>query len=386
MLSFLWPTGLNYFGQLGRSFDPDVAMKPNIVRLPFRGSIIAVATGGSHMLVVDDRGVAWSCGRNTYGQLGYGQRDNERHPELNKVSLLPNVKVQQVAAVENFSLLLTKDEMVLSCGDSGNGSLGLGDRCMPDPVIAPSQVFFKKNVKIMGQGHVEILSIGAKNDSAWAITQGGDLWTWGANDSMQTGHSNEHADEKDRIVAPLKLDLEDGWKARVFSGSEKHSLLLVEVQETESEKAATVPAWVCCACTTPNPEGATKCVACTAAKPHTTSFANSSFFVNSTAASTEPTAAATGLEAPLDASGTRDSAPTMDAPTPTKGAATGSKAQLDASGTRESAPTMDTSARSSKSLALPTTETTVATRRSARLNNRRRKLEDCHAHRDKPFK
>ncbi len=67
----VWTLGLNTDGQLGRTTSY-LAYAPNPVPAPVReaGKVVAVAASGQHSAVLNIDGAAWTFGRNSYGELG----------------------------------------------------------------------------------------------------------------------------------------------------------------------------------------------------------------------------------------------------------------------------------------------------------------------------
>ncbi len=65
------------------------------------------------MLLLDDKGSAYSCGQNSYGQLGYGNKTNERdHPK--KIESLTNIiKI----VVGHYHSSCIDEKIIFICGD-----------------------------------------------------------------------------------------------------------------------------------------------------------------------------------------------------------------------------------------------------------------------------
>lgn len=82
--------------------------------------ITMVAAGGGHSLALDQDGSVWAWGDNDYGQVGDGTHDPRWKPIL-----VPGVtRVRQVFAGYNHSVALLEDDSALAWGDNNLGQLG----------------------------------------------------------------------------------------------------------------------------------------------------------------------------------------------------------------------------------------------------------------------
>ena len=83
-----------------------------------------LACGGSHILLLNDKGQVYSYGNNCkYGQLGLG--DVQSIDEPTRISSLGNVVVMEMACGDNHSLLVSQDGNVYSFGNGKYGQLGM---------------------------------------------------------------------------------------------------------------------------------------------------------------------------------------------------------------------------------------------------------------------
>ncbi|HHM04491.1 MAG TPA: hypothetical protein ENJ19_01950, partial [Gammaproteobacteria bacterium] len=132
--------------------------------------VTAVAAGEEHTLALDEAGLVWSWGDNSYGQLGDGTTA-PRHSPMLVAGLGPAVAV---AAGARHSLALTAEGRVWSWGSNEYGQLGDGSttsRSTPQAIAGLS----------------DVVEIGAGRYHSLARTRDGRLWTWGANFSGQLG-------------------------------------------------------------------------------------------------------------------------------------------------------------------------------------------------------
>lgn len=118
--------GNNYKGSMGMGHeqsDKEFFVPTQIERLSDITNIFT-ALGGSTFFL-DKSGNVFSCGSNSYGQLGLGNRSNQYTPK--RIESLNNEVVEQIVCDEKSTYFLTSSNTVYSCGGNEFGQLGLGD-------------------------------------------------------------------------------------------------------------------------------------------------------------------------------------------------------------------------------------------------------------------
>ena len=160
--------GANSFGQLGTG---DLSERENPTKLPQLPSIKLVSLGNYHSLLLDSQGKVWSFGSNIYGQLGLGPSiEKENVPTL--IQNLPIIL--SIAAGYCHSLFLDENGFVWSCGLNENGQLGTGET---------NNVFFAR--KIPNLHHIK--SVYAGGGFSLFLDANGSLWVCGSNECCQSG-------------------------------------------------------------------------------------------------------------------------------------------------------------------------------------------------------
>lgn len=71
-------------------------------------------------------GAVFGWGKNTFGQLGVGDENPRFYPT--QLKTLRSIGVRKVEAGEDFSVFLTSDGGVFSCGAGAFGQLGHGNK------------------------------------------------------------------------------------------------------------------------------------------------------------------------------------------------------------------------------------------------------------------
>ncbi|KAJ4427740.1 hypothetical protein ANN_25393 [Periplaneta americana] len=120
----LYAWGCNSYGQLGLGTQSDSQQKPCLVSSLSGIPIAFIACGGNHSFAVSKSGAVYGWGKNIFGQLGLSD-DNDRHFP-SQLKTLRSIKVKYIACGEDFSVFLTKDGGVFTCGAGMYGQLGHG--------------------------------------------------------------------------------------------------------------------------------------------------------------------------------------------------------------------------------------------------------------------
>ena len=134
---------------------------------------VPLAAGWQHTLVVSARGGGWAAGLNDHGQLGNGstsaQHDIFAHADIH------GQRVVAVAARFCHKAVITDSGELWTLGCNGHGQLGVGDtRDRHAPV------------QVSGNGR-RFVSVTAGYRHTAAVTDSGDLWTFGRNAGGQLG-------------------------------------------------------------------------------------------------------------------------------------------------------------------------------------------------------
>ncbi|XP_047371857.1 secretion-regulating guanine nucleotide exchange factor isoform X3 [Sciurus carolinensis] len=161
---FAW--GANSYGQLGLGHKEDVLLpqqlndfcKPECVRM--------ITGGGGHSAIVTDGGGLFVCGLNKDGQLGLGHTEDVLYFTLCK-SLL-GCPVQQVACGWDFTIILTENGQVLSCGSNSFGQLGVPH--------GPRRCVVPQAIELLRE---KVACVAAGLRHALAATVSGIVFQWG---------------------------------------------------------------------------------------------------------------------------------------------------------------------------------------------------------------
>lgn len=187
----LWGVGLNTSHQLGLKEKGFITQPEKL-----DDHVIAMSAGKFHTLLLHESGELKVVGNNEYGQLGTGNKWNNQN-----FSTVAD-EVISVVAGPLHSLFIKKDNSLWAVGYNEYGQLGLGDtthRFTPEKVMN------------------DVASVAAGSDHTMILKRDGSLWATGRNDMGQLGTK----DTRD-YTRPIKVA--DQVK-EVFAGT-MHTLFL----------------------------------------------------------------------------------------------------------------------------------------------------------------
>ncbi|XP_066566869.1 probable E3 ubiquitin-protein ligase HERC1 isoform X2 [Amia ocellicauda] len=135
-----------------------------------------------------------ACGKGSYGRLGLGDSNNQSMPK--KLVLEPPRNIRKVSSSkgsDGHTLAVTAEGEVYSWGDGDYGKLGHGNSATQKyPKIIQGPLLGKV---------VVCVSAGYRHSAA--VTNDGELYTWGEGDFGRLGHSDSHS----RNVPTLVKDI-----------------------------------------------------------------------------------------------------------------------------------------------------------------------------------
>ena len=228
---FMWSFGQNNFGQLGigNTTDYNFNVPQRIFDIP---PVLSVSCGSCHTLIITKDDNLWSCGRNDFGQLCLGYKEDCLIPQQTSFS-----NISKVSTGFYHSLFQKYNGKIFSCGHNQYGECGLGHFNHPQItpsliLVAPSNIVhfvcgYHQNLFLDSEGNVysvgsnahgqlglghntnqnvmnkitnipPIQTISCVNASCYLIDFEGNLWTFGYNVAGQLGNG-----DKTNINAPI---------------------------------------------------------------------------------------------------------------------------------------------------------------------------------------
>ena len=174
--------GRNDFGQLGHGDTTD-KKHPHRVDSLLGFTVATTACGQYHTMFGTSKGLAYSCGKNDYGQLGVPKEDNCLEPTLIVSGALQDTQTTDVRCGYYHSVILCADGSVVAFGRNDYGQLGLGHTMarVTEPTVID---------RLLGKG---VVKVAAGCYHTVSVGRGGLLYVFGRNNHGQlgTGDNNE---------------------------------------------------------------------------------------------------------------------------------------------------------------------------------------------------
>ncbi|XP_073943044.1 HECT and RLD domain containing E3 ubiquitin ligase 4 isoform X2 [Choristoneura fumiferana] len=171
---FSW--GSDIMGQLGSNLGPQVQDKPKIVKMLATKNVIQIACGSYHSIALTNNGDLFAWGANSHGQCGLGTMTNkELTPQ--QITSLQGVPIAMITCGSNHTFVLSKSGAVYGWGKNSHGQLGLQDK---DNRCYPSHLKILRNARVC--------HIACGEDYTVFLTLEGGVFTCGSGEYGQTGH------------------------------------------------------------------------------------------------------------------------------------------------------------------------------------------------------
>ncbi|XP_055608814.1 probable E3 ubiquitin-protein ligase HERC4 isoform X2 [Uranotaenia lowii] len=119
---FAW--GANAYGQLGLGYSNEKVPMPTLIKSLAGIPIAFIACGGNHSFAVSKSGAIFGWGKNTFGQLGLNDLNSRQYPT--QLKTLRSLGVRFISCGDDFSVFLTNEGGVFTCGAGTFGQLGHG--------------------------------------------------------------------------------------------------------------------------------------------------------------------------------------------------------------------------------------------------------------------
>ena len=187
----VWTWGQGEGGRLGHGDQMSVD-KPKLVNGLVGRRVVAVAAGSSYSAAVTAEGELWTWGRGHYGRLGQGSTDDCSSPGLVAGLLGQRVVGVALGTGDAQSLACTDTGAVYSWGDGDYGKLGRGGS---EGSKVPRLV-----ERLSGTG---VVSVHCAAQASFALTRGGQVYSWGKGDNHRLGHGGEEHVRFPRLVEGL---------------------------------------------------------------------------------------------------------------------------------------------------------------------------------------
>ena len=213
--------GYDFTGQLGNNINSTSYLTPVLVDrtgVLAGKSVTAISAAGSYCLAMCSDGTIAAWGSNTYGQLGNNGGSDSKVPVLvNRSGVFAGRTPLSVSAGAGHSLALCTDGFLAAWGSNTYGQLGdlnTISRSVPFEVIRSGMLF-----------GTTVTSVTAGNNCSFALCSDGTLAAWGYNSNGQLGTG-----DKVNTTVPVWANasaLANGEQIAALKAGSAHTLALV---------------------------------------------------------------------------------------------------------------------------------------------------------------
>eukprot|EP01084_Bolivina_argentea_P146327 256253_1 len=100
-----------------------------IIKFNKKIHVIQIGCGDSYSLFLDRKGTVYSCGKNGWGQLGFGHTKTDKKMAPTQISYFIDneIIIAKISCGESHNLALDKDGLVWSWGNNRNAQCGIDD-------------------------------------------------------------------------------------------------------------------------------------------------------------------------------------------------------------------------------------------------------------------
>jgi alpha-tubulin suppressor-like RCC1 family protein len=205
--------GLNSFGQLGNGAAIDSNTPVPVVAMP--SGVVSIAAGAEFTCALTNAGAVWCWGNNSSGQLGNGTFTPSSIPVRvsDPAGDAPLSGVVAIAAGQYHSCAVTDAGAALCWGDNSKGELGNGTDAGSNLPV---------QVSGLSSG---VATISAGSYFTCAVTSTSAALCWGAGDSGQLGNGNSSGSTTPVAVIDTKGDAVLNGVVAIASGFENNCAL-----------------------------------------------------------------------------------------------------------------------------------------------------------------
>lgn len=182
----LYAWGYNAFGQLGVE-TPLYQLTPILVELPNNEKAISISLYENSSLVVTDKYNIYHWHNERFGNIGIGNLNTFYNPQ--EISLPNEEEISSIKIGLSHCIFLSNKGNIYTCGKNDHGELGLGDKVGKS---TPQLVNLPNNEKA--------ISIFASDFVSMAITEQGNLYSWGSNYYGELGLGNTEDQQTPQLV------------------------------------------------------------------------------------------------------------------------------------------------------------------------------------------
>lgn len=214
----VWTWGMGCSGQLGHGDQHNKTQPAKITIEAFaRSPSVMVTCARMNTMVVKADGLLWTFGAGRHGDLGHGDTENKMLPTLVEALSFAREKILMVTGGYCHTMAVTEEGDVYTWGAGGlEGALGHKD--MPDSLLP-----IKINRALFLDSNVVLV---AASTHSMAVTVEGNLFAWGAGKYGQLGLGDKYNRKTPTLVGGKEYF--DGSSVRMVACSHSKTLVVTE--------------------------------------------------------------------------------------------------------------------------------------------------------------
>ena len=203
--------GYNDYCELGNR-STNEGLTPTLIPSALNNEfVVDIACGGHHSLALTNKGEVYAWGHNVSGQVGCGTILSTVQPIPKLLHIVLNgKKVVHISCGDSSSVAVTDNGEVYSWGHNGVGQLGIGN-CTSQAEPQKVATFAKIVIEKVVCGYMHTL----------ALSDEGDLYVWGANSYGQLGLNTDS-----NVWIPTKLQVPEMGRILDIATSHYHHISL----------------------------------------------------------------------------------------------------------------------------------------------------------------
>jgi alpha-tubulin suppressor-like RCC1 family protein len=194
--------------------------------------ITKISAGYDYSLFLTSNGRVYSCGSNYWGQLGLDSTDLQKNTPIliesyNDSNLqqitYTNIKITKISAGGYHSLFLTSEGRVYSCGSNYWGQLGLNSTDWKKNTPTLIETFYNSNSEAITYTNIKITKISGGHLHSIFLTSDGRVYSCGSNSKRQLGLDTSGLSRNILRRPTLISDLSNVWE---IACGNAHSLFI----------------------------------------------------------------------------------------------------------------------------------------------------------------
>lgn len=153
-----------------------------------RKKIVKIGAGDYHSFVIDDKGVKYAWGLNTFGQTGVEKKfdTDDVVMQPTQIANLAGYDVKMITGGAHHSIACTEDGKVLVWGRVDGHQAGVLLNQLPDDKVfkdAKGPRYLEEPLEL----DIDGVYVAAAGDTCMAVDTEGVAWSWGSSENFQTG-------------------------------------------------------------------------------------------------------------------------------------------------------------------------------------------------------